>query len=302
MSSEPKKRIKKTLNRNIARGMGLTVVSQFQNILVSIDDSPYSLQTQEVAASLAKSFNSKVTVLHVVPHEIRHQRGFDLPRKIQDELEGSIVQKGRQIIQNARSLFAQEGVTAETILEEFADPTETILQLAKEKKSDTVVLGNRGTSSIEEFGLGGVAEKVLTHADRPLLIVKKRAEFSRILVAVDGSVHAKKALDYAAQLALKYGGMVTVLNVAQGMIQREAAKTMGERIVSDAEAQVKGVKVDKRVEFGHPAKVILEIAKKGNYDVIAMGRRGLNPVSRFLLGSTSDRVARHAPCSVLVVR
>jgi len=281
--------------------------SYFQNILVPVDDSPYSLQAEEVTANLAKNFKSKVTVLHVIPHEIKHPPAqySEVPKNIREEIEGAFLQKGRQVIQNAKALFAQEGIISETILEEFADPAETILEVAKEKKCDMLVLGNRGSSEIADFDLGGVAEKVLRHAEHPILIVKKKTDFSKILVAVDGSKHAQMALNYAVQLGQKYKSKVTLLNVAQAMfpkVRKETAKTMGERVVSEAEAQARELKADKKVEFGHPAKTIIDFAKKGNYGLIALGSRGLNPVKKFVLGSVSDKVARHAECSVLIVR
>jgi nucleotide-binding universal stress UspA family protein len=65
---------------------------------------------------------------------------------------------------------------------------------------------------------------------------------------------------------------------------------------------VKELKVDKRVEIGDPTKTILEVAKNENYDLIALGCRGLNPAERFLLGCVSDKVAGHAQCSVLIVK
>jgi nucleotide-binding universal stress UspA family protein len=85
-------------------------------------------------------------------------------------------------------------------------------------------------------------------------------------------------------------------------VRAETVKSVGERIVSEAESQVKDVKVDKKVELGHPAKMILDFAKKGNYDLIALGSRGLSPVSRVFLGSVSDHVARQSECTVLIVR
>lgn len=282
--------------------------SHFQKLLVSVDGSPYSVQAEELAANLAKNFDSRVTLLHVVPHEIRHQepRYYDnIPGNLRDEIESSYVQKGSMVIQQAKSLFDQEGMKAETILEEFADPAETIVQVAKEKKIDAVILGNRGTSEVREFALGGVAEKVVRYADCPVLIVKKKTSFSKILVAVDGSKLAQKALRYGAELVQKYSGQLTLINVAQTMlpqVRAETVKGIAERIVSEAESQAKGVKVDKRVELGHPAKTILDVAKKGNYDLIALGSRGLNPVSRFFLGSVSDHVARQSECTVLIVR
>jgi nucleotide-binding universal stress UspA family protein len=57
-----------------------------------------------------------------------------------------------------------------------------------------------------------------------------------------------------------------------------------------------------QIEEGHPAGIILEVAKKGSYDLIILGSRGLSRVAGFLLGSVSDAVAHHAHCPVLIVR
>jgi len=276
-------------------------------MLVPIDGSRFSLQAEEVAADIAKKFNSKVIVLHVVPHGIMHPPSEyqQVPESVRKEMEGWFSQKGKQALGEAKMLFAEEKVPVDIILEEFADPPETILGVAKEKKSDLIIMGNRGASEIEDFTLGGVAEKVSRHAECPVLIVKKGEVISKILVAVDGSKHAQKALEHAVQLALKYNAAVTLLNVAQTFlphIKTETAKNMGDRIVSEAAARVKGLKVDKRVEVGHPAKTILDVAEKGKYDLIALGCRGLNPAKRFLLGCVSDNVSRHSHCSVLIVK
>ena len=53
---------------------------------------------------------------------------------------------------------------------------------------------------------------------------------------------------------------------------------------------------------GDPAHKIVQAAEEGDFDLIVMGHRGLSPVKAFVLGSVSNRVVTHAPCSVLVVR
>lgn len=287
--------------------MVLAAQSYFKNLLVAADGSSYSLQAEETAANLAKAFNSMVIVLHVTPHDIKHQPYpyASVPDSMRHEVESWFEQRGSQIVQQAKTLFAQEGVKAEVILEEFADPSDTILEVAQEKNCDTLILGNKGSSKIPGFALGGVTENVLRHADRAVFIVKGRSDFSKILVAYDGSKYAQKALNYAVQLGEKYKSKITLLSVVQTMltkIQEEAAKSIGERVVSEAESHVKGVSTDKKVEVGHPAKTIIDFAKEGDYDLIVLGSRGLNPVKRFVLGSVSDKVARHAQCSVLIIK
>jgi len=277
-------------------------------MLVPIDGSRFSFQNEEVAANIANKFNSRVTVLHVVPHAIRHQStefAQQVPDSIREEMEDWFLQRGKQALEEAKRFFAGGNVRVDTMLVEFADPAETILKVAKEKRSDIIVIGNRGTGEIEEFALGSVAEKVLRYAECTVLIVKRETAISKILVAIDGSKHAQKALEYAVQLALKHNASVTLINVTQTVypyLKANAAKSIGELIVSKAARQVKELKVDKRVEIGQPAKTILEVAKNENYDLIALGNRGLNPAERFLFGSVSDKVAGHAQCSVLIVK
>jgi nucleotide-binding universal stress UspA family protein len=61
------------------------------------------------------------------------------------------------------------------------------------------------------------------------------------------------------------------------------------------------LKVGKKLEFGVPSDVIVEVAERGNYDLILLGSRGLGTVKRFLLGSVSDDVCDKAKCSVLII-
>lgn len=62
------------------------------------------------------------------------------------------------------------------------------------------------------------------------------------------------------------------------------------------------VRWERVVEEGYPAEVICEVAAREKADLIVMGHRGMSPVTRFLIGSVSDKVVRNAPCSVMVVR
>jgi len=286
----------------------LTDKSCFQNMLVPIDGSRFSFQNEEVAANIANKFNSRVTVLHVVPDAIKHvpiEFVQQVPDSVREEMEGWFLQRGKQALEEAKRLFTTENAQLDIMLVKFANPAEAILKVAKEKKSDIIVIGNRGTGEIEEFTLGSVAEKVLRHAECTVLILKRGTAISKILVAIDGSKHAQKALEYAVQLALKYNASVTLINVAQTVypyLKADAARSIGELIVSEAARQVGELKVNKRVEIGDPTRTILEVAKNENYDLIALGCRGLNPAERFLLGCVSDKVAGHAHCSVLIVK
>jgi nucleotide-binding universal stress UspA family protein len=144
-----------------------------------------------------------------------------------------------------------------------------------------------------------------------------------ILVAVDGSSHADRALAFAADLAVKYDADLTVLNVVsyastvplalgayaelEGLYaeSRTVLQSAGDKIVESAGEQARrlGVPdVDTVVELGSPAQTICDTAAAIDADVIVMGRRGLSDFTGFFLGSISHKVAHSADCTVVTVK
>lgn len=273
-----------------------------------VDGSHSCLHAEELAAAIAKSFKSKVTVIHVVSHDILHaelKSGYQMPPSVRTEITNWLLQTGRKIIWDAEALFREEGVEVDARVVEYEDPAETILRVAKDEKYDLIVMGSRGETEVEVFSLGSIAEKITRHAECPVLIVKQKTKLSKILVAIDGSERAEKALQYAVQLAEKHKGKVTLLNVGESKLfgfKPEVVREVGEHVLSDAAAKVKGIKLKKQLEFGNPAETIIEVAEKEKYDLIVVGSRGLSSVKRFFLGSVSDDVSHHAKRSVLIVR
>ena len=147
--------------------------------------------------------------------------------------------------------------------------------------------------------------------------------FKKILVALDGSEHADKALDVALDLAKKYTSEIVLVSVfhpvfiSLGMESSfgqaklietylEDLKTCHENVLSEALQKVNRItpnlKVSTKLEEGRPADKIIETAKEGNFNLIVMGSRGLGGVKQLFLGSVSDRAADEAPCPVLIVR
>lgn len=276
-------------------------VKEFTRILVPIDGSASSIMAEEIAAKIAKKTEATVAVLHVMP-ELR--LGYRLPSNIQDELQGSIEQHTRAILDNARALFNEEKVkvSIETL---DGDPADNILNYSKED-SDLIVMGSRGENEKEAYALGSITKKVVMHTHCPVLIVKKTSAVSSLLVCVDASDNSMQALHYALKLAEKMDSMITLLNVQERRLydsSPKAAEDLGEKILSKAldAIEKEEMKVDKKLEFGNPSDRIVEAAEKGNYDLIVLGSRGLGTVERFLLGSVSDGVSNEVKCSVLIV-
>ena len=138
----------------------------------------------------------------------------------------------------------------------------------------------------------------------------------KILVAYDGSTEAAKAVEVAADIANRFAGIVTILNVywdpAQERYEPEIEKTErisvadegSLRILSAVESMLEDKKVKYEFRSVHDPnvpKTIMKIAENEGYGFIALGSRGMGGAKAWLLGSVSSRVIAEASCPVIVV-
>ncbi len=143
--------------------------------------------------------------------------------------------------------------------------------------------------------------------------------FKKILVPLDGSLHSVRALENAIGIAKKFNSKLTLLHaystnlllLPKKFVRPEStpaiveiSRDIGVNILAAAEIKTKDekVQVETLLKGGHAVKVILDVCKNGNFDLIVIGARGLSVVKEILLGSVSQGVTRHAVCPVLVVK
>jgi nucleotide-binding universal stress UspA family protein len=138
--------------------------------------------------------------------------------------------------------------------------------------------------------------------------------YKRILYATDGSPAARHALSHARDLAQRYAAELYLVHVFRHIeefgrspyfSELEAdRKQAADTVIGQAMAELEGAGVSVHIEpcEGSPAEAILQVAAVRHCDLIVLGSRGLGTFQGLLLGSVSDRVARHAPCPVLIVR
>ena len=142
--------------------------------------------------------------------------------------------------------------------------------------------------------------------------------FRRITVAIDGSPNGQVALEYAIDLAKRYGGALVILSIAPLMpvyvssAEPYVPATVPEselsrfRAIVDAacrQAEATGVANCTGVcDEGVVVDEILAHLEQHPTDLLVVGSRGLSTARRLLLGSVSSALVNHAPCPVLVVR
>jgi nucleotide-binding universal stress UspA family protein len=138
--------------------------------------------------------------------------------------------------------------------------------------------------------------------------------FDKILVAIDGSPASEKALAAAVDLAAHYNADLTALGVAEfpevvGMVDEvdeilESAEAhfrqLGEAAVEYARSR--GVALRSVVVRGHAADAIVRYAEGEQMNLVVVGQHGHSRIARFFLGSTTDRVSEHCPCTVMIVK
>jgi nucleotide-binding universal stress UspA family protein len=140
---------------------------------------------------------------------------------------------------------------------------------------------------------------------------------ARILVPIDGSPQANKALEHA--LDEFESDDITVLNVidpieagytAQATVPGyseewfEQSKDAADALFEDAQAVADehGIDLDTATEIGRPSRTIVDYAEEHDCDHIVMGSHGRSGVTRILLGSVAENVVRRSPMPVTIVR
>lgn len=139
--------------------------------------------------------------------------------------------------------------------------------------------------------------------------------FRHVLIGYDGSAYGKKALEYGIDFAMHAGAelsIVTVFPDVPGTIgppQRDdfaaQLKAEAQRLAEMAAEQARACNIEKvgvEVRGGSPAEAILSAAGTRRCDCIVVGSRGKGGMAGLLLGSVSDRLARHAKVPVLIVK
>lgn len=145
--------------------------------------------------------------------------------------------------------------------------------------------------------------------------------FSKIVVGVDGSGQASKALELACDMAGKYNseihlvhtpkaetvafalGAVAGYHVATTMPEPEKVKEAAEKVLNEAKAVAVAHKVGVKTHIGSgdPADDVVACAKECGADLIVTGRRGLGNIAGAFLGSTSQKISHDADCAHMTV-
>ena len=274
-----------------------------RDVLIPTDGSPLSVDALE--AAIATFPDGNVTLLYVI--DPRYTTGDDERRP-------------ERVFSELLDIAERNGIEVDTEIR-VGHPSREIIRFSEAAAVDDIIIGSHGRERISRILLGSVAERVLRRAPVPVTIVRpqQRLGTEHYVVPIDGSEQSTKALEYALSafpdvettilhaidpMETHYGeGQLVHTEAEYERIRDEADQLLAdaEDLAGEYDADITTTTI---VEWGpnRPADAILNYVDNNDIDHVIMGSHGRSGVSRVLLGSVAETVARRSPAPVTVVR
>ena len=258
------------------------------------------------AAEEAAARNADLLVCHV---REEHERRAPYVGTV--EPAGAAEQLVREAETTVRAWFPGLAVTT-TIGQDHVVPALVRASL----DARMLVVGAHRDDGFAGLRLGSVAEQVATNAHCPVMVVRPPTapELADVVVGVDGSSHSEMTLRLAAAEARRFGGRLIVVHAYRlpapaeygpnaGVDEphhRAAAEDLVERALDHLGPDREALKIETRAVHDGAAAALLDAASTAA--ILVVGARGHGGFERLRIGSVSQHVLRHAPCTVVVVR
>jgi nucleotide-binding universal stress UspA family protein len=296
---------------------------QPRNILCATDFSYLSNYAVKYAITLAKEFNAKLYLCHVV--DISTTAAYDEAPGLYEvqcrNAEGYGLDQLTKLV-GSNQIDWEPVVITGTVADEIA-------QLAKHNTVDLVITAARGRSGLARLILGSVTERLMRTLECPLLAVRAAEDeisisddseirFKRILVGCDFSSDSNLAFEYGLSLAQEFQSELHLVHVVAPPIYKSPPKPPAEvrtnvrqELYDQLNEKLQNMITPEIMNWcspvtdllaGHPHEEIVKYSTIKAIDLIVLGIRGHSLIESLFIGSTSDRVMRQAPCPVLLVR
>jgi nucleotide-binding universal stress UspA family protein len=302
----------------------------FQTILCPVDFSEFSLLALRYAKAIRRQYEAKLIVYHAV-----HTSGplLDLGTN-----EANIISQTKKELEGIVHEIFDHDPNIEMIVN-VANPTIGILDQAVLNNADLLIMGTHGRTGFEKYLMGSVTNKVLHHAQIPVLVVchTKRNFFSnhsrpikikKILCPVELKQGCLATRNLGFDLAQSYQSHIYFLHVVSPVItyvgsawEKDAAlleiqkmsPVQEERDRRHHRASLKmrhflqnyeetWCNIHKLITEGDPAAEILRMIEKHKIELVVMGHHSRMPLVEAVVGSVTHKIITHASCPVLVVR
>ncbi|MEO7732608.1 MAG: universal stress protein [Kofleriaceae bacterium] len=294
--------------------------------MIATDLSPAADEAIKQGHARALAARASIAICHVLPDAFRGhpmfphlgvQSALSVPQ-MRDRVTAMIADRTCELTGRTPEEF-------EVLLDDGV-PHAVILQQAERWRADLVIVGSQGSTGLARILLGSVAERVVRHAQTPVLVARPSSGSGQILVGTDFSDPTLPAVAAAAAEAKLGKRNLTILHaievpfvasttfsylsvpfggVAYGGLDSAsmaAIEKAVDRSIGEVLSQIDAADAQRSVVWGAPGPAIVQAAVRLAAELVVVGTVGRTGLDRVLLGSTAEKVVRAAPCSVLVVR
>ena len=292
----------------------------YRQILVPLDGSKTAENALPYARLLAAKLALPVQLISVV--EIPVSANAEKTLYLGSLIERAVA-TSQEYLSKVAKTFAGVNVT---IAVDKGKPEEIILARAEADEKILIAMATHGRSGISRWLLGSIAEKIVREAKNPVFLVRAQekvktdgqAALNPVIVPLDGSEVAESILPHVIELAramqlkvvlLQTFTMKQIIYTYKDYIPdfdalERSSKSGASHYLEEKEQQLKqaGIDVSSVAAEGEAAETIIELANGSPDSVIAMCTHGRSGVKRWMLGSITEKVVRHADNPVLTVR
>lgn len=295
----------------------------FQHIIVCVDGSTTASACVAYALSLANTFDSSVTLAHVMEN---HDEGYgpQTTDAVGWEISRQEAEARLELLQKeaSHSSGRQIGIRLEQ-----GKPSQRIVALTRELAADLVVLCSNEDSQYASWDLGSTAQQVLAAASSSVLIARGSivpttfVPPKRILVPLDGSQRTESVLPTAERLAKAYAAQLVLIHVVAEPIPTrvlvnpedlELARVLATRLEAHAKVYLEGLRlrlgcddssVITRVERqADKRQFLVELSESEQIDLIVLSAHGRTCNVSRPFGSVTAHLLTHANVPVLVLQ
>lgn len=277
-----------------------------KNILFGVDGSPFGEIACEYAIDLARRLGARIEAVHVVDSRmlefplIAPQTGVITwnPAAV-NGLQQALRTRGETLLRETAARAEQAGLHITTALE-FGHPAQVFAEI--QSRTELVVLGRQGEHSKTAPDItGSTMERFIRRADRPCLVTPGAFKpASKILVGVDGSPSAARALREAVGLANALEIPLVILTVAES--ENDQGRAQQANLEAHTIARAHDCAAAAITAVGAPGARILEKAGETASDLIVIGSHGHGMIYDRLIGGGAAHVVSRAQVPVMVVR
>lgn len=297
----------------------------YDRILVPLDGSPLAERVLDHLAPFATVGKTEVLLVRVISLAGIAAAPPGTYERILTLTTENMEQEATLYLDERKRELRALGYRVRTLVAE-GEAASVICDLAEAHQVDMIAMSTHGRSGVSRWALGSVADHVVRVASKPVMLVRgtiappSHERLQRILLPLDGSPEAEKAVVHAGQIARMSGATVLLMRAIHlqtepehrgrlaGMERRNALRRQRGRMAQEYLARVQqslaaqGVSTEIHVVQQPPAHAILTTAKREAVNLVIMRTHGRSGLRRLVYGSVANRILRSLPCPLILLR